>query len=104
MASRGERGDHAAQQPTVPKDFANVTPQTPMVDYSFTLQAVMELQKTVAGLATKTDRLIDDVDKQSVKIDGVRHQITFVKGAVWVFGGLFALAGVVLAALRLIPH
>jgi hypothetical protein len=75
-----------------------------MLDYSFTLQAVMELQKTVAGLATKTDRLIDDVDKQGTKIDDVRHQITFVRGAVWVFAGLFALAGIVLAALRLIPH
>ena len=80
------------QQPTVPKDFANVAPQTVMLDHSFTLQAVMELQKSVAELATKTDRLIKDVDGQGTKIDGIGHQISFVKGAIWVIGGLVAIA------------
>jgi hypothetical protein len=67
-----------------------------MLDHSFTLQAIMELQKSVVELATKTDRLIKDVEGQGTKIDGIRHQISFVKGAVWVIGGLIALA--VLAA------
>jgi len=30
-----------------------------MADYSFELQTIMELQKTVSGLQAKTDRLID---------------------------------------------
>jgi|HubBroStandDraft_1064217.scaffolds.fasta_scaffold547160_2 hypothetical protein len=59
-----------------------------MLDHSFTLQALMELQKSVAGLMTKTDRLILDVDKHGDKIDAVRQQISFVKGAIWVIGAI----------------
>jgi hypothetical protein len=65
---------------------------TPMTDHSFTLQAVMDLKGTVASLATKVDRLIEDVGKQGDKIDTVQHQISFVRGAVWVIGGLLAIA------------
>jgi hypothetical protein len=92
-------------KPTVPTDreMAVTTPSTPMLDHSFTLQAVMELQKSVAELSTKTERLIRDVENQVAKIDEVRHQISFVRGAVWVIGGLSALlvlasAGVALYA------
>jgi hypothetical protein len=40
----------------------------------------------IGELSTKVDRLIDDVKGQSTKIDTVCHQITFVKGALWVIG------------------
>jgi predicted amino acid-binding ACT domain protein len=93
------------QSSTVPKDFANVAPpQSVMLDHSFTLQAVMELQKSVSELATKTDRLIKDVEAQGAKIDVVRQQISFVKGAMWVIGTLVALASIVAAYLRFMPH
>lgn len=59
-----------------------------MLDHSFTLQAVMELQKSVAELGAKTDRLISDVEGHGKKIDEVRHQISFVKGALWIIGAL----------------
>ena len=62
-----------------------------MLDHSFTLQAVMDLKGTVASLGTKVDRLIDDVTKQNDKLDTVRHQISFVKGAMWVIGALLML-------------
>ena|SRR5213595_427415 len=73
---------------------------SPMLDHSFTLQAVMDLKGTVSSLGTKVDRLIDDVGKQGDKIDTIRNQISFVKGALWVIGGLLALvmAGLVLYA------
>src|SRR5437588_11890171 len=73
---------------------------SPMLDHSFTLQAVMDLKGTVSSLGTKVDRLIDDVGKQGYKIDTIRNQISFVKGALWVIGGLLALvmAGLVLYA------
>jgi hypothetical protein len=75
----------------IPREFANVPPPKPvMLDHSFTLQAVMELQKSVAELAAKADRLISDVSKQSEKIEGVRDQISFVKGAMWVIGIVMA--------------
>jgi len=63
-----------------------------MMDHSFTLQAVMELTGSVAALSAKVDRLITDVAKLSEKIDTVRSQISFVRGAVWVIGGLMAIA------------
>jgi hypothetical protein len=70
----GGRERPGPSQTTVPTEFANVTPPTVMLDHSFTLQAVMELQKSVAELGTKTDRLIKDVEGQGTKIDAVRHQ------------------------------
>jgi hypothetical protein len=83
-------------QTEVPRDFPSVPPPTtPMLDHSFTLQAIMELQKSLAELSAKTDRLIKDVESHSSKIDGVRHQITFVKGALWVVGGLVVIVGAV---------
>jgi hypothetical protein len=73
-----------------PRQFANVpTPQDlyPTSDIRFVM---VELGK----LGTKVDRLIQDVDRQGTKIDAVWHQISFVKGALWVLGGLFAIATV----------
>jgi hypothetical protein len=93
-------------RPTVPteRDIAVTTPQTPMLDHSFTLQAIMELQKSVAELAIKTERLIADVERQGLKIEGISPQISFVKGALWVISGLivFAFTGIALY-LRIIP-
>lgn len=94
MAStgRGGAGGRAGQEGEPPTQFANVVPPaSPMMDHSFTLQAIMDLKGTVASLGTKIDRLIDDVGKHADKIDIVRHQISFVKGAMWVIGGLLAL-------------
>ena len=70
-------------KPTVPTDreIAVTTPQTtPMLDHSFTLQAIMDLHKSVTELSTKTERLITDVEKQASKVEEVRHQISFVRG------------------------
>jgi hypothetical protein len=74
--------------------MAVTTPQSPMLDHSFTLQAIMELQRSVAQLATKTERLITDVEGQGAKIDGIRQQISFVKGALWVIGALVTLTSI----------
>jgi hypothetical protein len=63
-----------------------------MLDHSFTLQAIMELQKLVAEIGAKTDRLIKDVEVYGDKIDAVRQQISFVKGALWVISGLVVVA------------
>jgi hypothetical protein len=57
-----------------------------MLDHSFTLQAVMDLKARFGAIEAKTDRLIVDVASQSGKIDEVRHQVSFVKGAIWVGG------------------
>jgi hypothetical protein len=49
----------------------------------------------IGKLTSKVDRLIEDVGKHSEKIDAVRHQVTFVKGALWVIGFIIIAAGVV---------
>lgn len=64
-----------------------------MLDHSFTLQAIMEVQKAIGDLTAKTERLISDVMAHGTKIDGIQHQISFVKGALWVIGALVVIAG-----------
>jgi hypothetical protein len=63
------------------------------------------VMRELGVLSTKVDRLIDDVGKQGEKIDTVRNQISFVRGAVWVIGGLLALVMVGVAIyVRLQSH
>lgn len=63
----------------------------PLMDMnSIFLQSIMETQKAVAEIGAKTDRLIADVGKQSEKIEGIRGQINFFKGAAWIIGGILA--------------
>jgi hypothetical protein len=61
-----------------------------MMDHSFTLQAIMDLKGAVDSVGTKIDRLIGDVSNRGDKIDAVQHQLSSVKDAVWVIGGLLA--------------
>ena len=55
-------------------------PQTPpsryqMTDYSFTLQAIMEMQKTVGGLTEAVGTLKKLTEKQGEKLDKISHRI-----------------------------
>ena len=72
--------------------MAQVPPgQTPMLDHSFTLQAIMELQRTLAELGAKTERLIKDVESQNGKLDAVRHQVTYAKGALVILAAILGI-------------
>lgn len=75
---------------TAPQDFPQVTPRDlhPTSDIRFVITEV-------AKLTTQVERLIQDVGKLDTKVDAVCHQVTFVKGALWVIGGLMAIMGVV---------
>ncbi len=63
-----------------PSSYPEVAPpQYARADHSFTLQAIMELQKTVAELATKVGHLAEDskglgerLDKLGDKVDRLR--------------------------------
>lgn len=46
-----------------------------MTDYSLTLQAVMELQKTVGGLTEAVNGLKDRVEKQGEKLERISHRV-----------------------------
>lgn len=102
MVSTSRRGGGSGDRPSAeepPAQFASVTPpQTPMMDHSFTLQAIMDLKGSVSSLATSVERLIADVKTQGEKMDIVRHQISFVRGIMWVIGALVTLVTVGLSA------
>lgn len=78
---------HEADSP--PTDYPQVTPRDlhPTSDIRFVITEITKLSILV-------DRLIKDVGKLEEKVDGVRHQVTFVKGALWVIGGVMAVVAV----------
>jgi hypothetical protein len=48
----------------------------------------------IGELMTKVDTLLVNVEKQGDKIDKLEHKVTFVKGAMWVIGGMLAFLSV----------
>ncbi|EAQ25637.1 hypothetical protein ROS217_04809 [Roseovarius sp. 217] len=46
---------------------------------------------SIGQLTTKVDALIKTVEGHGDKIDDLRLKVSFVKGAIWVLGGLFAI-------------
>jgi hypothetical protein len=75
------------EQPTTPGEFAQVPPRDlyPTSDIRFVMVEVGKLTANV-------DRLIADVNSQSTKVDAIRHQVSFIKGAMWAAGILVATA------------
>lgn len=73
------------EQPTTPAEFAQVPPRDlyPTSDIRFVLVEVGKLSASV-------ERLIEDVNSQSGKVDAIRHQVSFIKGAMWASGILIA--------------
>ena len=85
-------GSKSSSQSGPPSQIPNIPSPPPSgTEDRFTLQLLVELQRAVADISAKTDRLIKDVESQSNKLDAVRQQISFAKGAVWVIGALMAL-------------
>jgi hypothetical protein len=90
MVDRKSRQSHES---TPPDSFAEAPPpRHPSLGEINIGQMVFELQSSVGQLMAKVDRLISDVGAQGDKVDTVRHQISFVKGALWVIGGLIGIA------------
>ncbi|MHB1109897.1 MAG: hypothetical protein ACYCZU_06235 [Devosia sp.] len=46
-------------------------------------------------MSTKVDNLSNEIEKHGSKIDDIRHKISFIKGAFWVFAGMVGFAVVV---------
>jgi hypothetical protein len=70
-----------------PEQLASVPPPQDLYATSDIRFVMIELGK----VGVKVDRLIQDVEGHGTKIDAVRHQISFVKGALWVIGALVAM-------------
>jgi hypothetical protein len=77
----------------VPTSFPETTPRNfAQPGHDFTLQAVMEMQRTLGEISSKVDRVVADVKSHGDKLDTIRSQISFVKGALWVLGSMMAVA------------
>jgi hypothetical protein len=61
-------------------------------EHNWSLQMIVQLTADVGKLTAKVDRLIDDQKGIGEKVDTVRHTVSFVRGAVWVIGGIIAVA------------
>lgn len=84
MAARPPRAGSSAENPSNP-------PQDlyPTSDIRFVLVRIGEL-------GTQVQRLIDDVGEQSKTLTDLSHKVSFVKGAVWVLGGLIVVLGILM--------
>lgn len=78
------------QAPTPPQDFAQVPPRDlyPTSDIRFVMHEVGKLTANV-------ERLISDVQDQGGKLDAIRHQVSFIKGALAASGVLISVLVVV---------
>ena len=81
MAKPPKSSDQAAP----PEELAQVPPRDlyPTSDIRFVMVEIGKLSANV-------DRLIQDVGSQSTKVDTIRHQVSFIKGAIWASGALIA--------------
>lgn len=60
------------------------------------MQSLMEIQRELSSLTTKTDRIIIDVDKLDNHVDGLRTKIARFEGISFCAGVLLVIFGVVL--------
>lgn len=88
--ARTPRQDPQAE--TTPTSFPETTPRYAQSGHDFTLQAVIEMQRSIGELSAKTDRLIADVKSQGDKIDSVRITLAWAAGGAAVVGFLIAVA------------
>lgn len=89
MASPSNR---RSNRDTPPGELPDVTPSRYQPHtHDHTLQAVIEMRRSVGELSAKVERLIDDVGKQGEKVADLRDKFNVFKG-VWMviaFFGIF---------------
>jgi hypothetical protein len=82
VAKKPETGRDSA-----PERFAETPPPRDLYQTSDIRFVMVEIGKLTANV----DHLITEVQGHGAKIDAVRHQISFVKGALWVIGAMIVL-------------
>ena len=90
----------------LPQSFPE-TPPPQQVDQSFTLQAIMELQKSTSGLEEAIKHLTAAVEAQGKTLNWVRNTMVFAAGALFILGilsrALLSKLDVLLAFIRSLP-
>lgn len=74
---------------STPDDFAQSTPRD-----LYATSDIRFVMLSIGELMTKVDALLTAVEKQGDKIDALEHKVSFVKGAMWVMGGVLALISI----------
>ena len=74
---------------TSPEEFPQTTPRD-----MYATSDIRFVMLTIGELTTKVDSLISSVDNYGEKIDDLRHKVSFVKGAMWVIGGVLAILSI----------
>lgn len=74
--------------PTTPEAFPTLAPHLPSGDYSYTLEVVMGMQKTLGELTQAVKTLTDQVKEHGNKIDGACKDIHAAKVVVGVLGAV----------------
>lgn len=74
---------------SVPQEFPEVAPRD-----LYATSDIRFVMLKLGELMTKVDSLIGKVDKQGDKIDALEHKVSFVKGAMWVMGGMLAIISI----------
>ena len=101
-ASSSRHGNDKSKEQTTP-DLPTTPPPPNVLDsHSWLFQSIMEIQKSVGGLTTKVDRLVDDVKDQGVHIERLSRQATFLKG--WIAGAVVIVGIVVWMASSVLDH
>lgn len=71
----------------------------PTSDIRFAITEIAKYGERVDNLADKISDLKAEIGKADDRLDSIEKGISFVKGAMWVFGGVFTLALVVIGVL-----
>jgi hypothetical protein len=102
---RGRSGQDSEEGSPTGSPKGNPSERDRGFDHSFTLQAVMQMQKDLGVLGEKIDRLRDDFGELKTdakenrnKLTEVKESIATFKGALIIIGGLYTLVLVILGA------
>lgn len=89
-----------------PQNFPE-TPPPQQADYSFTLQAIMELQKSTGSLEQSIKSLTSTVESQGKILNRILYSIVFAAGGLFVLGFfgrlLFSKLEVLLSFIQSLP-
>src|SRR2546425_492681 len=100
------REEKERRQDSVPGSLPEGTPSSyPGSDYSFTLQSVMEMQKSVGQLIQAVTTLTETSKKHDEKIDKISHRVYAASVVIAIFTAIGAfllnkIADAVIAALK----
>jgi hypothetical protein len=90
------RGQHRDTEDTAPPPRSDTLPPPAQAGHDFTLQAIMEMQKTLGQFTAKIDRLVEDSGKLTTRLGEVEKAVDRVKTGAIVGAAIFSVVGVVL--------